>query len=277
MRTVYLCLSAVLAFGGMLLSTHDVSAELATAETLAMSCTIPNLGTAEAGLPGQPFPRVVQCPGADCSADLGLVGQFARWDFTFTYTVNPSQAALQVAADVAIEQTIPTATITTLGVADSSLKVGGGDFDSKWLRYNANATRFSAAYFTKNNVIPRIEGAGAKSGNTSSFCKLAGAGTTVGSSAEAVPLSAISQVGPCTVNRIVDGRGCVVSLSLINNNGGSCVLTDDTIVSGAGKQLAFTKCENVTHSFNGSCSYCYVTSTGTLKCVTDTSVASCPK
>jgi hypothetical protein len=279
---------SVLAFGGVLFSNNDADATgtifPVPADTLQMSCSIGSIATVKAGdgiAPGPTFPVIVNCPG-ECPGGPTVPGQYAKWDFTFDFlsASTPRTATLQVAADVTIEETNPPATVLNSG-AEDLLNGILNDFDSKFIKFSATSDPFYASYYTKPNFAPRIEGAGVKAGFLKvGQCRLAGAGTRFGSPAEAATVSANVQAGPCSFTKVTDGRGCTVSLTLTSGNPGVCVLTDNTVVlsgDSAPPLSAGTKCADVQLSFEGSCKYCYVTSTGALKCVTNTSVASCPK
>lgn len=289
MRPVHLFLLSVLVFGGVLFSINDVSATgtnfPVAADTLQMSCSIGNIATVKAGdgiAPGPSFPVIVNCPGPDCPGGPTVPGQYARWDFTFDFisTSTPRTATLQVAADVTIEETDPTATVLNAG-AEDLLNGILNDFDSKFIKFTAVSDPFYASYYTKSNFSPRIEGAGVKAGFLKvGQCRLAGAGSRFGSPAEASTVSTNVQAGPCSFTKVTDGRGCAVSLTLNPGSPETCVSSTETVVL-SNNQLnplsAGTKCADIQLSFEGSCKYCYVTSTGALKCITNNLVQSCPK
>ena len=287
MRKVHLYLLLVLAFGGVLFSVNDSFATFASpvplpvpAEELATSCTIPYVGSVVAGVSGQPFPRIVDCPtdGALCTSTPALApGTYARWDYAFTFTGYPSQAGTQVAADVAIAGANPAAMITVLGKIAVPFLVGGNDFDSKWILFNpTGAGPFSATYFTKSNVVARIEGAGERAGFNLGFCKLAGAGYTSDAGAGGdVTTSVNGQLGNCGYNKKVDARECTQEITVMS---GTCTTFEETGVVIAGKPVSKnTKCENQVISTDSSCTLCFPSTGGKYKCITDNTVASCPR
>ena len=290
MRPYHLFLLSVLAFGGVMFSNNNADATGTNfpvpADTLQMTCSIGSVATVKAGngAVGPSFPVIVTCPGLDCPGGPtpAVPTQYARWDFTFDFISGgtPRTATLQVAADVTIEETNPSATVLNAG-AEDLLNGILNDFDSKYIKFNATSDPFVASYYTANNFSPRIEGAGVKAGFfKAGQCRLAGAGTRSGSPAEAVTFSAKVQAGPCSFNKVEDGRGCAVSLTLDPGSPASCVSSDETLTlsnNALNPLSGGTKCADVQLSFEGSCRYCYVTSTGALKCVTNTAVASCPK
>ena len=288
MRKVHLYLLLVLAFGGVLFSVNDSFATFASpvplpvpAEELATSCTIPYVGSVVAGVSGQPFPRIVDCPtdGALCTSTPALApGTYARWDYAFTFTGYPSQAGTQVAADVAIAGANPAAMITVLGKIAVPFLVGGNDFDSKWILFNpTGAGPFSATYFTKSNVVARIEGAGERAGFNLGFCKLAGAGYTSDASAGGNVVTSVSgQVGSCPFSRSTDTKQCTRTITL--TGGGSCTTTEIAAPLFDGKPVSpNTKCDGQSTSVDGSCTVCFPSTGGKFKCITDPTVASCPR
>ena len=289
MRPVHLYLLSVLAFGGVLFSINDVSATVVPpppgfpvlADTLQMTCNVPGIGesniaavTAGDGIaPGPTFPVIVTCPGADCPNGPTIAGQYARWDFTFDYTSgggSPRVALVQVAADVTIEATNPSATVVSAG-EETLLNGNLNDFDSKWIRFAPATDPFPVSYYTKPNFIPRIEGAAAKKGLFNfGKCKLAGAGSRFGDPSTPVQTTRESEILGCQVRETLDGRGCTTSLSVLS---GDCSVVDKVALLGGvltENLNAGTKCENVHLQFNGSCQVCSIRSNGQLVCVKKT-------
>jgi hypothetical protein len=288
MRPIHLFLLSVMALGSVLFNDVSATGAVFPADTLQMTCNVPGIGdgnvasvTAGNGTPGLSFPVIVTCPGDACGPNGPVqAGQYARWDFTFDYSAgggSPRVALLQVAADVPIEATNPPASVVNVG--DEILLNGNlNDFDSKWIRFSPATDPFQVSYYTPPNISPRIEGAAAKKGFfNAGKCRLAGAGSAFGSPAEPVAVGEDVEAGPCKFHKVKDGRGCVISITA--NPGNTCTIpiADDTLVLNDKPLSAGTKCAEVTLSFEGSCKYCYVTSAGALKCVTNTLVASCPK
>ena len=291
MRKVHLYLLSVLAYGGVLFSVNDSFATFASpvplpvpAEELATTCTIPGLGSVVAGVTGQSFPRIVDCPadGALCTSTPVLApGTYARWDYAFTFNGYPSQAGTQVAADIAIAGANPAAMITVLGKIAVPFLVGGNDFDSKWILFNpTGAGPFAAAYFTKSNVVARIEGAGERAGVNLGFCKLAGAGYTSDASAGGnVTTSVNGQVGNCGFMRKTNTKQCTQE---INVTSGTCTTSEIPpplfqLGEVAKPVSANTKCDGQSTSVDGSCTVCFPSTGGKFKCITDPTVASCPR
>lgn len=282
MRPIRLFLLSVLAFGAVLFSINDVSGTVfpVAADTLQMVCTVPGIGegniatvTAGNGTAGPSFPVIVTCPGEACPNGPALPGQYARWDFTFDYTGEGGSrtALVQVAADVTIEATNPSATVLNVG-EETFLNGNLNDFDSKWIRFAPATDPFPVSYYTKPNFIPRIEGAAAKKGFFNfGKCRLAGAGSRFGDPSTPVQTVRESEILGCRIRETLDGRGCTTSLSVLS---GDCGVADKVALLGGAlteNLNAGTKCENVHLQFNGSCQVCSIRSNGSLACVTRTS------
>lgn len=280
MRPIHLYVLSVLAFGAVLCSINDASAQgtlfPVAADTLQMTCNIPGIGegniatvTAGNGTPGPSFPVIVTCP---CPGGPTDSGQYARWDFTFDFTSGGGSrtALVQVAADVTIEETDPSGTVLNPG-EETLLNGNLNDFDSKWIRFASATDPFTGSYYTKPNVIPRIEGAAAKKGFFNfGKCRLAGAGSKFGDPSTPVQTTRESEILGCQIRETLDGRGCTTTLNVLS---GTCGVEEK--VASLGNALtenlnAGTKCENVHLQFNGSCRVCSIKSNGSLVCVTRT-------
>jgi hypothetical protein len=187
------------------------------------------------------FPRLVSCPG-ECSGAVAigtgtrLSGLFYAWDYRWTQIGHsaPSQFGLQVASDVQIDGASPkVSSVSAPGQEDSSLDLGEGDWDSRWLRFSnvSSSSSFDATIFTKSSLQPRPEGAAAISGHDTGTCMLAGPGTAVTEKNQPTTNEVVSQAGQCTVSRIVDARGRTVDIQLLPGSPSTCQLTTVTVTA----------------------------------------------
>ncbi len=233
-KTSPLLRSGLVAAAVALLPLSEVGAQLVP-DVLQRACTAgsqANVVAGEGGNPNALFPRVVNCP-ADCPGALSigtgqeLAGQFLAWDYQWTQIGKsaPSQLGLQVASDIQIEGASPgLAGWSEPGQEESSLKLGLNDWDSRWLRFpgiNAGGIA-NYTYYTKTNVLARPEGVASRSGNTTSTCKLAGAGTLSGDPNLARPLTVTSTVFGCKVTWTRSADGCVTNAVVDVNSGPGC-------------------------------------------------------
>jgi hypothetical protein len=273
-------LSAALLIVSWLFSVTGVRAELfpPTNSEPPRTCNLSTKVTIVAGLngdPAAPFPRVVNCPGADCPAGFSGSGQYLRWDYTFMYFgVNPSQAYLTVSDDISLFFTSPTAVISPFCSNNSGDDGGLSPCEVRTIRFNANSTTFNAAYLTGLDWSPRIASAGAKAGNFKAYCLLAGGGKPTGATGQAIT-QVNAQTPGCTYEFGVGSGGQDIETGSlhITSGDGNCTVAEDTeplIVDErpvSGWHINFLDPVRT----EGSCNYTYTNTAGgktTISCTT---------
>lgn len=265
----YLLVPAVVLTVGGLFSATEVRAQLfpPASGDPPRTCNLGTKVTIVAGLNGNPtapFPRVVSCPGPDCPTGFSGSGQFLRWDYRFMYTgVNPSSAFLSVSDDTELFFTTPTAAVSTpICAGDSQSEAGEGVCEVRFLRFNANASTYNAAYLTSPGWSARIATAGAKAGNFEQFCLLAGAGSPTTEPNQALADQQTYQLPGCLVAFNVTPNGKVVPGSSVILDGAENCTIEETLVPITinGKPVVFVGA--VQYTTEGSCTYSYTNTTG---------------
>jgi len=243
MKRIYILSSIVVAIA-VVLGVSEVRAADFPAEPLTAprECNIGGVrivaGPDADGNPAAVFPRVVTCPDpVDClnsdTWDPPLIGQYLIWEYRFTYIDNLDHALLSVSSDVEIAQMVPAGAISDPAGGDSMTGLGEDMWESRILRYNANATVYLARYYTELGIVPRVATAGYRSGRRDvGYCLLAGAGTEAFEAGQAVAETEcfVLPGTPCTVCYMVDSRGRVLPGSMIVVNGeGDCQVEETTV------------------------------------------------
>lgn len=289
-KTNYLLLSALLLTVGGLFTATRASAELFTPASGAPP-RICNLGTSVtivAGVNGDEtaaFPRVVICPSTDCPADFIGTGPYLRWDYKFYYNgvnssapysgddedVHASNVFLSVSDDTQLFFVTPAAAISTpLCAGDSQSRAGLSTCEVRFLRFNANASTFDAAYLTSLGWAPRIATAGAKVGHSQQFCLLAGAGMPTGETGQSI--THVSAQTPGCNYEFDAGPGAqdivMGSLHTVPPNNPDCTIQEDNtppLIDGQPTSGWHTGILEPPRTI-GSCNYTYTnTSGGTSK------------
>lgn len=211
---------------------------------------------------GFPIPR-----SGDVCAGLGSC---LEWRYLFTYTgLTPQKAALAVDTDITVQACKPACQVTKLVPLVSE--------GERSLVFNANATSFTASYFTPVGVGPGTMTASfvARKGTwlRAGLCALAGADSLIAGPNAAVDQVVRSELRSetgailCTVDRTIDAEGRTIALQVVPGTGDCTVVTDLVeLRTASGAALSINGTAQLT--FGGSHIYCFAsTTTGKMTCV----------
>jgi hypothetical protein len=283
-KTNYLLLSMAVLTVGWLLAAISVKADPLFPPASSAPPRSCDLGTAVSivagsnGNPAAPFPRVVNCPASlanpDCPTGFSGSGQFLLWEYTFTYHgVNPSNAFLSVSDDTELFFATPTAAVSTpICAGDSQSKAGQSTCETRFLRFNAYNSTFSAAYLTSPNWAPRIATAGAKAGNFQQYCLLAGAGKPTEATGNAVT-HVESQTPACDYEFEVSPGGHSIvtgTLKTIPPGNPDCPIEEDNVPPTLNGMVVSGFETDIDHPIRteGSCNYTYTNTSGGTSTIT---------
>lgn len=166
------------------------------------------------------FPVPDVCP-KDPETGSPFPGGCQKWQYRWIYTgVNPSQSFVSFDTDATVFATEPSASVSDILEGDSQSGAGLNIAGERILRFNANATTFSASFWTPLRVSVGTQTGGFHSGKNTGFCAIAGADNIVGDNVGPAPVTTtkVDEYGVCQISLSLDPKGCPTGVTATSSD-----------------------------------------------------------